>query len=91
MDYFCLIGASDEELQIAIQKAKKDEITFINPQILSRTPEIEKPSIAFPSQVTEVGNFNYLNYHSFVSQINLEHAQQRISKTNRNQDLLSLF
>lgn len=48
-----MVGASDQDLTHAIQMAKEDKTTSFSPQILSRAPEIDKPSIAFPSQVTE--------------------------------------
>ncbi len=49
VDYFCIIGASHEDTMRAIDNAKKDLKTKLDPAILTRTPEIDKPSIAFPN------------------------------------------
>lgn len=53
VDYFCIIGASTKEIEGAIENAKNGQTTILDPVILSRCPEIDKPSIAFPNQVTE--------------------------------------
>lgn len=48
-DYFCIIGASHEDTLRAIEQGKKDLKTKLDPTILTRVPEIDKPSIAFPN------------------------------------------
>jgi len=61
VDYFCLIGASTDDTLRAIQRAKQGQKARLEPEILSRTPSIDKPSIAFPNQVTDVSlNFYFL-------------------------------
>lgn len=53
MDYFGVIGPTLDQLYHAIEAAKQGVMAPINPQVLSRVPDIDKPSIAFPSMITE--------------------------------------
>jgi hypothetical protein len=53
IDYFGVIGPPIDQLYSCIEGAKAGHLLKITPQVLSRVPEIDKPSIAFPGQITE--------------------------------------
>jgi len=48
------VGLTLDDLKLAIQSLKEDKYPFFNPHINTRVPAIDKPSIAFPGQITEV-------------------------------------
>jgi hypothetical protein len=49
IDYFTLMGVSNLDMETALLSAKKNHKASFIPRILSRTPHIDKPSVAFPS------------------------------------------
>lgn len=60
IDYVTLIGISTSEINEVIQAIKKGSMfkKLWTPSVLSKIPNIDKPSIAFPSTVTEVNIIN---------------------------------
>jgi hypothetical protein len=48
IDYFGIIGPSLDQLYGAIDSAKQGELLDLTPRVLTRVPEIDKPSIGFP-------------------------------------------
>ena len=53
IDYVTIIGVATEDIKEAILHKDDNSLKF-TPTILSRVPDIDKASIAFASQVTEV-------------------------------------
>jgi hypothetical protein len=53
IDYFGVIGPPIDQIYSAIESAKHNDLLKLTPCVLSRVPEIDKPSIAFPSMITE--------------------------------------
>ena len=54
IDYFGIIGPKIDQLYQAIEKAKTGESIKLTPVVLTRVPEIDKPSTSFSSSITEV-------------------------------------
>jgi hypothetical protein len=53
VDYLGIIGPTMDQILKAIESAKKEECVALVSQVLTRVPEIDKPSIAFSPQITE--------------------------------------
>ena len=58
IDYFGVIGPPLDQLYGAIDSAKRNELLQLTPVVLTRVPDIDKPSIGFPSQITDVGSLS---------------------------------
>ena len=56
-DYFGIIGPQLDQLYKAIDSAKDGEFIRLTPVVLTRVPDIDKPSTSFPSSITEVRLF----------------------------------
>lgn len=54
IDYFGVIGPPMDQLYGAIDSAKRGELLDLNLRVLTRVPDIDKPSIGFPSQIADV-------------------------------------
>jgi hypothetical protein len=57
IDYFGVISVDLDKLLETIRLVKCGELIPVNPKVITRIPEIDKPSVAFPGQITDVNRF----------------------------------
>ena len=80
IDYFGIIGPQLDQLYKAIESAKDGEFIKLTPVVLTRVPEIDKPSTSFPSSITEVRFFKtYINSFVFLEEQQVKGSGQRLS------------
>lgn len=68
IDYFGVIGPPIHEIYAAIEAAKNGQKTKLSPHVLTRVPEIDKPSISFPGQIADVCYIIFIMGFSFAHQ-----------------------
>ena len=54
IDYFGIVGPQLDQIYEAIEQAKKEKAIKLTPVVLTRVPEIDKPSTSFPNNITDV-------------------------------------
>lgn len=69
IDYFGIIAPSLDQIYTAIDLAKSEEKIRLTSQVLTRVPEIDKPSIAFPAQISDVSLYSSLIVYYLVLHI----------------------